>query len=164
MPGGVALESIGPRTLYCLLGIGIGVAANILLSPDPVEVVRTEVIVKTRVELKTEWKDREVIKWKTRTVTKPDGTTIVEHSGSESSTSSGSSSQISDTTETSTTTIQTISQTSYRLGVSYHPSLEWQNPRNYLLTAGVRLGSMPLWLEGQVGLEWIGIGVSYEWH
>lgn len=156
------LESIGPRTLYCLLGIGIGVAASILLSPDPVEVVRTEIVVKTRVELKTEWKDREVIKWKTRTVTKPDGTTIVEHSGSDSSTSSGSSSQTSDTTETSTTII-TTQNPKYRLGVSYHPSLEWQNPKNYLLTAGVRLGSMPLWLEGQVGLEWIGIGLSYEW-
>lgn len=157
------LENIGPRTLYCLLGLGIGVAASLFLAADPIEVVRTEVIVKTKVELKTEWKTKEVIKWKTRTVTKPDGTTIVEHSGSDSSTSSGSNSQISDTTETSTTTIPIAQRTVYRLGVSYRPSLEWQNPENYLLTGGIRLGSMPLWLEGQVGLSWIGIGISYEW-
>ena len=158
----MTFESIGPRTLYCLLGIGIGVAASILLAPEPVEVVRTETVVKTRVELKTEWKDREVIKWKTRTVTKPDGTIIVEHSGSDSSTSSGSNSQTSDTTETSTTII-TQNPTMYRLGVSYHPSLDWQNPKNYIVTTGIRVGNMPLWLEGQVGLDWYGVGLSFEW-
>jgi len=151
------------RMLYCLLGIGIGVVASLLLSPGPVEVVRTEVVEKVKIEEVIKWQEKEVVRWKTRVETRPDGTVITEESGSSSAVNSGSSTTIISEEAHTAYSLSAKALPTYRIGASVRPDLDWKNPGNYLLTGGIRLGRLPLWVEAQVGFAYYGIGVTYEW-
>ena len=112
-----------------------------------------------------EIKEVEVVKWKTRerVVYRKDGS--VKEIVRGETTSTGASSSTSTSQETSSVQL-TTSQSSYTLGVQ----MDWKttlNPAdlsNYRLTAGARIGSLPVfgevYVQGDLG---VGLGLRVEW-
>jgi hypothetical protein len=160
-------ESVGVRSLYAILGAGVGVAAMLLFTPEPVPEVRLEIVrqVETKTIVETKWKTDTVVKWKERIVSQPDGTTTTERESVESTTDTGSTNSSADSNTSESVTSVTLTPDTvsrYQIGVEVSP-LKYADLSNYRVSAYARIGDMPLMIGiyGQIDLTF-GVGVRYE--
>jgi len=147
------------------LGAGI---LGILLAhyAFPREVEKVVEVEKKVVEIKevevVKWKEK--VKWKTRTEYRQDGSvSSVETCGLQSSSTTTATSATTTVSQESSRTVS-ASLSRYSLGLTWEAATNPADLSNYRLTAGARIGSLPVfgevYLQGDLGF---GVGLRLEW-
>jgi len=166
----MSLEWLRHPAATFLLGAA-SIAGLWLLNPPEAKVITKEVEVVRTVEVEkkvVEYVDREVVKFKTKTVYRDNGTvaSVETCELQQKESSESTSAEVSKETESTTERVYTgpaLSRYSLGTQANWKAAVDWTDLSYYRLTAGARIGNLPVFGEAWVSpdLEF-GIGIRFE--